>query len=140
MVGENEMKAISGKAAELDVFCMVYEVAAQVFFGGGYLEGFYDFYEIKSRELRLITSPFSFEDTLKEVCSDDVWRHIYEKTVSLFGRPDRVAVFEDDGQRSGRLISELEGPDGLAPFFFVFDIMFCEYDGFALCFISGSNN
>lgn len=38
------------------------------------------------------------------------------------------------------IIDELEGPDGLAPFFFFFDLMFCEYDDFTLCFMSGSNN
>ena len=39
-----------------------------------------------------------------------------------------------------KLREELEGPDGLSPFFFVFDLMFCEYGEYTLCFISGSNN
>ena len=45
-------------------------------------------------------------------------------------------VFDD----LSRIIDELEGPDGLTPFFFVFDVVFAEYEDFILCFINGSNN
>ena len=65
-----------------------------------------------------------------------MWQKIEEKTKALLGEPESVAIFED----CGPLIDEMEGADGLAPFFFVFDIMFCEYKRFTLCFISGTNN
>ena len=102
-----------------------------------YLEVFCEFFEIKNRNLTLIPSSYGgFHETLREVAGYDVWQPIAEKTESLFGLPKRVTLFEDDAE----LLSELEGPDGLAPFFFVFDLMFCEYEDFVLCFISGTNN
>lgn len=127
---------LQSKAGILDELAMTDETAVQAFGAGDYLKDFMDFYEIKNRSHRLIPSAGSFHDALCEVCGDDVWQRIAEETERLFGTPQRVTVFEDPG----KLIGELEGSDGLAPFFFVFDVMFCEYDGFTLCFISGTNN
>lgn len=124
------------KAGILDDLTMKYEVAVQALFEKDYLKEFCDFYEIKNRSAKLIDSPDPWHDALKELSGDDVWRHIAGDTEYLFGEPDRVRIFDD----VGKLTDELEGPDGLAPFFFVFDIMFCEYDGFTLCFMSGTNN
>ena len=124
------------KVQMLDLLAMEYETSVEVFAGGNYLEDFYDYYEIKKSFPKLIPSPDSFHETLRELSGDDVWQPIAEKTESLFGAPIRVTVFEDDTA----LRREMEGTDGLAPFFFVFGLMFCEYDGFTLCFISGSNN
>lgn len=129
-------KIISEKVEKLNETTMKYETAVQAFGAENYLNEFYDFYEIKTRKHRLIPSPGSFDETLKEVSGDDVWRPIADETEKLLKKPESVMVFEDNKA----LIDELEGADGLAPFFFVFDIMFCEYEGFALCFISGTNN
>ena len=38
------------------------------------------------------------------------------------------------------LCEALGGRRGLSPFFFVFDMMFCEYPECTLCFMSGTNN
>ena len=129
-------KDVLEKARILDDLTMKYEVAVHALSQNDYLKEFYDFYEIKDRSAKLITSPDSFHETLKELGGDDVWRHIAGDTEYLFGEPNGVRIFED----VGKLTDELDGPDGLAPFFFVFDIMFCEYDGFTLCFMSGTNN
>ena len=73
---------------------------------------------------------------LREVNGYDVWKPVAELTESLFGQPRRVMVFEDDSA----LKDELEGPDGLGPFFFIFDLMLFEYGGHTLCFISVAND
>lgn len=124
------------KVAMLDMLAMEYETSVELFAGENYLEDFYDFYEIRKSFPKLISSPDSFHETMRKLCGDDVWQPIAEKTESLFGTPGRVTVFEDDTA----LRREMEGTDGLAPFFFVFGLFFCEFDGFTLCFISGSNN
>ncbi len=120
----------------LDSAAMVSEVSVLLFPEKRCLEEFYDYFEIRNRKAKLVPSPESFHDALKELSGDDVWRNIAEKTESLFGLPKSVALFDDPDP----IRDELEGVDGLAPFFFVFDIMFCEYEGFTLCFISGTNN
>ncbi len=127
---------VSAKTGLLDRLSMRYETSVQALPAGNYLEAFCDFYQIRDRNLKLVPSPDGFHGTLREVSGYDVWRPIAEETERLFGLPDRVTVFEDDRA----LRDELEGPDGLGPFFFIFDLIFCEYGGFTLCFISGSNN
>lgn len=124
------------KAAELDELAMGYETAVQPLLAEDYVKEFYDFYRIRNRKRKLIPSEDIFERALMEVSGYDVWRPIAEKTESVFGLPKRVMVFDDDAD----LREELGGRRGLGPFFFVFGIMFCEYDGFTLCFISGTNN
>ena len=124
------------KAQLLNNLAMVYETAVILLPAEGYLEEFLEVFEIKNRDLKLIPAPDGFAESLREVSGDDVWRPIAEKTERLFGLPKRVTVFED----SRTLREELEGTDGLGPFFFIFDLMFCEYEDFCLCFISGSNN
>jgi len=120
----------------LNELTMEYEVSVQALSSEDYLTEFFDFYEVKNRGSRLIPSPDSFHDTLREVCGDDAWRCIAERSEYLFGEPKRVTVFDD----AKAVIDCLEGEDGLAPFFFVFNVMFCEYESFTLCFISGTNN
>lgn len=115
---------------------MKYEVSVHAFSADGYLNEFYDFYEIRDRSHALAASLDSFREALKELCGDDVWLVIAEQTEALFGEPKLVEVFEN----SSAVIDELEGADGLAPFFFVFGLLFCVFDGFVLCFISGTNN
>ena len=128
--------SVQEKVSRLDELAMYYETAVQFFPATGFLEAFLDFYEIKHLDLRLIPAEGGFRETLREVSGDDVFSPIADLTEELFGTPDRVLVFED----ASALREELEGPDGLAPFFFVFDLMFCEYEGFTLCFLSGTNN
>ena len=129
-------KTITDKVGILDELAMAFEVSVIAFPAEDYMREFCDFYEIKNRDLKLIPSPNPFREALRELAGDDVWRPIAEQAESLFGAPKCVKVFEDDKA----LRDELEGPDGLAPFFFVFDLMFCEYEGFTLCYISGTNN
>ena len=126
------------KAHLLDEVSMFYETFVLVLPADNYPERFYDFYRFKNRNHKLITSPDSFHDTLKEVSGYDRWQPIAEKTESLFGFPKRVTVFEDVAP----VVNQLEGKRGRGPgpFFFIFDLMFCEYEDYALCFISGTNN
>ncbi len=121
---------------QLNELAMGYETAVIPFSAHGYPEEFYEFYQIKDRTPVLIPSEYSFHETLRDVCGDDVWEPVARKTESVFGSPNRVTVFNE----IKTLKDELEGPSGYAPFFFVFDLMFCEYDDFTLCFMSGTNN
>ena len=129
-------KELSNRIETLDDLAMKYETAVQAFKSVDYLKEFYDFYEIQNRDHKLVPSPYPFSEALKELSGDDVWEKIAAKTVCLFGEPKRITVFDDYKE----VIDELEGENGLAPFFFVLDLMFCEYDGFTLLFISGTNN
>lgn len=127
---------IKNKTAELSRLAKKYETAVQVLSRDHYLEEFFDFYEIRNRNHKLIPAAGSFHEELSEVSGSDVWQPIAEKTESFFGLPEKIFLFEDVSP----LIKELDGPDGLAPFFFVFDVMFCVYKDFTLCFMSGTNN
>lgn len=127
---------LSDRISELNELAMIYETGVSLFSAKDYLKEFYDFYEIRSRKEKLIPAPCGFEESLKDVSGDDCWKPIAHKTKSLFGIPFRVMVFEDVRD----LKEELGGPDGLSPFYSVFDLMFCEYEHYTLCFISGSNN
>ena len=122
--------------SQLDEFAMSYETAVIPFSPGDYLTEFYDFYRIKGRKPTLLPAADSFYEALRQVSGDRVWKPIAEKTESLFGLPSRVMVFDDDA----RLREALGGRRGLSPFFFVFGLMFCEFEGFTLCFLSGTNN
>lgn len=127
---------LSDWISDLNRLAMVYETGVSLFSGKDYLTEFYDFYEIINRKEKLLPSPCGFEETLKDVSGDDCWKIIADQTKSLFGSPRRVMVFED----VRNLQDELGGPDGLSSFYSVFDLMFCEYGDYTLCFISGSNN
>lgn len=120
----------------LDELAMGYEVAVIPLYEKDYLKEFYDFYRIKNRKAKLIPSEEGFEETLKGVSGEYRWEEIAEETERLFGLPERVTVFDDDT----KLRDALGGRRGLSPFFFVFDMMFCEYGEFTLCFLCGSNN
>ena len=133
MIAGKDWKA---KLKLLDELAMRYEVAVKPLYEEDYLKEFYDFYEIKNRRAKLVPAEEGFEETLKNVSGEDSCEAVAEKTKSLFGLPVRVTVFDNNV----KLREELEGPDGLSPFFFVFDLMFCEYGEYTLCFISGSNN
>lgn len=124
------------KVHVLNDVAMEYEVAVVPLFEEDYRKEFYDFYEIKNRDAKPIPAEEGFEETLKSMSGEFRWEAIAEKTESLFGLPARVTVFDDDAD----LREELGGPDGLSPFFFVFDLMFCEYEDHTLCFLCGSNN
>lgn len=129
-------ETILDKVEQLDRLAMVYETAAIPFEPGGCLGEFYDFYQIKGRGARLVPSPEPFRGRLRELSGYDRWAPIADEAERLFGTPARVLEFDDDST----VRDELEGPDGLAPFFFVFDVMFCEYEAFTLCLMSGTNN
>lgn len=127
--------SVQSRIEILDRFTMTYEVSVQALRPDDYFAEFCDFYGIRNRENKLIPFAGSFKEALNELFGD-VWEPVYGKTEELFGEPERVMFFEN----SAGIINELEGKDGLAPFFFVFDLMFCEYGSFTLCFISGTNN
>lgn len=128
--------ALMEKCSRLDKLSMDYETSVQLLPGSGYLEAFWDFYEIKNRTQSLIPAEGDFREAMRELSGDDVWEPIAKLTEALFGAPERVLVFEDNAA----LRDELEGPEGFGPFFFIFDLMFCEYGDYTLCFISGTNN
>lgn len=121
---------------ELDDFAMGREVSVLPLFETDYLTEFYDFYRIRQRTARLIPSGDDFTESLRLVAGDGRGQAVAQKAESLFGLPRRICYLEDDA----RLREELGGRRGLSGFFFVFDLMFCEYDGFTLCFLSGTNN
>lgn len=121
---------------QLNKLAMEYEVAVIPLFEADYLKEFYDFYEIRHRQSKLIPSDRSFEENLKDVSGETRWEAIAEMAKRLYGLPARVMLLEDDPQ----LRDALGGRRGLSPFFFVFDMMFCEYGDFTLCFMSGTNN
>ncbi|MBR2578427.1 MAG: hypothetical protein IKE38_05785 [Erysipelotrichaceae bacterium] len=124
------------KVLELDDLAMDSEISVCLFSSGNYLNEFHEWFEIRNRDHKLKVSTEGFYEELKDLCGRDVYRQLADKTVELFGLPERIMRFEDDtGPKE-----ELEGPDGLAPFFFVFDMMFCEYKDLTLFFISGTNN
>ncbi|MBE6016279.1 MAG: hypothetical protein E7233_01545 [Lachnospiraceae bacterium] len=128
---------ISRKTDELDELAMAYETAVIDFAAGDYLNDFYDFYKLKKRDSKLVPSPDGFEAELAVTCSANRYKPVYEKVLELFGAPKRTMIFEDEKP----VVDELEnGGRGLGPFFFIFYVMFCEYDDFTLCFISGTNN
>lgn len=132
----NVTETILDKVELLDQLAMVYETAAIPFEAGDCLGEFYDFYQVRDRGARLVPSPESFRERLRLLSGDGRWEPIADKTERLFGPPARVLEFDDDST----VREELEGPDGLAPFFFVFDVMFCAYEDFTLCLMSGTNN
>ena len=133
MIADKDWKA---NLKLLNDLAMQYEVGVKLLYEKNYLKEFYDFYEIRNRKAKLVPAEEGFEEILKNVSGEYRWEAIAEKTKSLFGLPLRVTVFDD----ITKLRDEMEGPEGLAPFFFVFDLMFCEYGEYTLCFISGSNN
>ncbi len=133
MTGDGEWKE---KLHLLSGLTMKYEVAVIPLYKADYLTEFLDFYEIKNRDAVLVPSEEDFDGALRDLSGEYRWEAIAEKTKDLFGLPERVMVPDNDAH----LREELEGPDGLAPFFFVFGLMFCEYSDFTLCFMSGSNN
>ncbi len=125
------------RAALLDDFAMDHETAVTWLPAGDYLKAFCDLYRIRRRDFRLVPSAQGFYERLREMCGDRRGIAVAEMAERLFGMPGRVADFED----AGPAIDQLEtSGGGLGPFYCVFDVMFCEYEGFALCFISGTNN
>lgn len=121
---------------QLGDLAMEYEVAVIPFSSGDYLEEFYRFYKVFNRDHKLVPASDSYYEELKELKTYDGWREIIGQTKTFFGIPNCIKVFED----AAALTEELEGPLGLAPLFFVDDLLFCEYDDLTLCFISGTNN
>ena len=89
-------QALKEKVRQLGRLTMKYETSVNLFPAENYLDAFYDYYEIRVRPHRLVPSPDSFRDTLREVSGYDVWEPIAEETESLFGTPSRVMIFDDD--------------------------------------------
>ena len=129
-------KAIFDKTDILNEYAMDYEVTVVPFFSDNYLIEFYRFYKIKNRTRRLNASRQDFYKSMEDFCGSSRAEGIAERTKGLFGMPKAIRFFEEG---SG-ITDELEGPKGLAPFFFVFDLLFLEYDGFTLCLLFGTNN
>ncbi len=123
-------------AAVLDQVAMEYEISVIPLFEEDYLREFTELFRIRSRGQKLVPAPEGFAAALRDLSGDDAWQPIADKTNRLFGMPKRVCVFADDEA----LRRELDRRRGLGPFFFLFDMLFCEYEGFTLCFLSGTNN
>ena len=131
------LKRWDNRWSELDTFAMAEEIAAVPFTETDYLNAFYDFYEIcRSRDQKLVLYEGGLYEGLADLAGPESGSKVAAEAERLFGLPLRVLFFED----FSKIQDELEGPEGLAPFFFVFDIMFCEYEDFTLCFICGTNN
>ena len=122
---------------ELNTFAMEHEIAVVSFTEEDYLQAFRDFYEIsEDLDLELVSSDEGLYRGLEDLAGEESGDAVAAETERMFGLPSAVTFIRD----AEELLEELEGVDGLAPFFFVFDILFCEYDGFTLCFICGTNN
>ena len=135
MIADKDWK---DKLRLLDDLAMVYEVAVIPLYEKDYLTEFYDFYRIRNRSWKLVPSELGFEDSLREVSGEYRWEEIAEMAKELYGLPKRIMGLEDGAPSDLR--EALGGRRGLSPFFFVFDMMFCEYEGFTLCYMSGTNN
>ena len=135
MIADKDWK---DKLRLLDDLAMVYEVAVIPLYEKDYLTEFYDFYRIRNRSGKLVPSELGFEDSLREVSGEYRWEEIAEMAKELYGLPKRIMGFENGAPSDLR--EALGGRRGLSPFFFVFDMMFCEYEGFTLCYMSGTNN
>lgn len=77
-----------------------------------------------------------FYQSLTEVSGEKCCADIAKEAESLFGLPERVMIFDDPGA----VTDEMGGVKGLGPFYIVFDLMFCEYKDYTVCYISGTNN
>ena len=97
----------------------------------------HDSHEVIHDIIRLVPADCDFDEALRNVSGEYRWEAIAEAAKRLFGLPDRIMVF--DGATAD-LREALGGRRGLSPFFFVFDMMFCEYPECTLCFMSGTNN
>ena len=123
--------------SELDDFAMAYEIAVVPFTEEDYLEAFCDFYEVtENRDLELVRSEDGLYKCLEDFAGDERGDAVASETERLFGMPTGMTYIEDEEE----LLDEISGVNGLAPFFFVFELLFCEYEGFTLCFIFGTNN
>lgn len=126
-----------GKAILLDDFAMYFGTSVHYLDADDYLEEFYQLFFFKNREQKLVPWEESFQEAFMELCGTHGGKEIADKTESLFGLPKRIMVFED----TTSVVEELEASsDGWGPFYSVFDLMFCEYEGFTLCFVVGSND
>ena len=114
-----DQNTVFDKTDLLNVVSMKYEVSVVPFFEQDYLKEFFDFYQIRNRDLRLIPSEDDFDEALKNLSGEYRWQAIAEKTKELFGLPSQITVFVDNKD----LIEELGGPKGLSGFFFVFDLI-----------------
>ena len=135
MIADKDWKK---KLGLLDDLAMGYEVAVIPMYEKDYLAEFYDFYRIRNRSGKLVPSELGFEGSLREVSGEYRWEEIAVRAKAYFGLPVRIMGFEDGAPSDLR--EALGGRRGLSPFFFVFDMMFCEYEGFTLCYMSGTNN
>ena len=134
MITEHE---VLQKVWQLDDHAMEWNTAVMPLPAEDYLETFFDFYEIRDRDLSPVPCGGSLHDSMVMLCGEGRGEPVAEKAESLFGRPGRIMVFEDPGPLT-RQLEMSEG--GVGPFYFIFDLMFCEYEGFTLCFITGSND
>lgn len=134
-----EKERIFDRTDALNEISMVYEVHVVPLFKADYLKEFYDFFRVRTRKAKLLLSEGGFDDALKELAGEYRWEETAGKTKELFGPPARVTAFAED-ESFYKLREELGGRRGCSGFFFVFDVMFCEYEGFTLCYICGTNN
>ena len=130
----NEQKV---KAFLLDDLAMEYETAVFYLDKDDYLEQFFDLNFTVDRICSLTVYDGELEEAFSDLCGEDAGKLIAEKTESYFGIPKRILFFDD----TAKVTDELEASsDGWGVFYIVSDAMFLEYDGFALCFVSGTNN
>ena len=129
--------ALRDKVRLLDDFAMESSCAVMPFSKEHYLEEFLKFYEIKGRKHKLKLSQDSLYKNLEEMCAYGKGRPVAEKTEEMFGLPLNIYEFEDEKA----ITEQMEGMNGgCSGFYFVFYVIFCEYEDFVLCFFSGSND
>jgi len=133
-----DKEAVRGKVDVLDELAMGYGTAVFELFAEDYLTEFYDLFRLRYRRPRLVPFEVSFREALRQTCGEGRYEAIAETAERLFGLPKQIRTFAEKDRMA--LTDRLGGRHGLAPFFFVFDLLFCEYEGFTLCFIPGSND
>ena len=116
---------------------MDYDIAVLALPAENCLQEFLDFYEIEAPDAKLVPLELSFRETIEDMGHYDSWQLVADKAEELFGLPARIMVLEDEAP----VLRGLETSEGgVGPFYVMFWLAFCEYEGFTLCFMAGSND
>ena len=128
---------ILDKAGILDDFAVDYDIAVLALPAEDCLQEFLDFYELKAPDAKLVPSELDLRETIEDMGHYDSWQLVADKAEALFGLPERISVLEDEDP----VLRSLETSEGgVGPFYVMFCLAFCEYEGFTLCFMAGSND
>ena len=115
-------------------------VDATCFKRKGYLSSFADYYHVSIQENDLEEVSYSFEEFLKALFADDD-RHLIDGLSHWIGMEvgqlKKVFTIKEE---SSSLLTSLGGEEkGYAPFYFVEDLFFVEFEKMVICFLIGND-